>query len=100
MIEIILSIIFGCIVGYLAYFGKNKYLSKICLFICLGFITYSIVAQIMDIFNSEYVQIMWEYSKNIFPHIFKILINFVWLTMLFVVFYSTIKRIARPKGGA
>lgn len=100
MIGIILSIIFGCIVGYLAYFGKNKYLSKICLCICLGFITFGIVDQIIDIFNSEYHKIMWEYAKNIFPHVFKILVDFIWLTILFVVFHSTIKRIARPKGSA
>jgi hypothetical protein len=100
MIGIILSIIIGCILGYLAYFGKNEYLSKICLCICLAFITYGIVDQVMDIFNSEYHKIMWEYAKNILPHVFKILVDFIWLTILFVVFNRTIKRIARPKGGA
>lgn len=100
MIGIILSIIIGCIVGYLAYFGKNKYLSKICLCICLPFITYDIVDQVMDIFNPEYYKIMWEYSKNIFPYIFEILIDFAWLAITCIVFYLTIKRIARPKGGA
>lgn len=96
MIGIILSIIIGCILGYLAYFGKNKYLSKICLCICLPFIVYGIVDQVINIFNSEYQKIMWEYSKDIFPYIFEILIDFAWLAMLFVVFHSTIKRIARP----
>jgi len=100
MIGIILSIIIGCILGYLAYFGKNEYISKICLCICLAFITYGIVDQVMDIFNSEYQKIMWEYSKNIFPYFFEILFNFIWLIMLFSVFYYTIERIARPKGGA
>ena len=100
MIGIILSIIIGCILGYLAYFGKNEFLSKICLCICLAFITYGIVDQVMDIFNSEYHKIMWEYSKNIFPYIFEILIDFAWLAITCVVFYLTIKRIVRPKGGA
>ena len=97
MIGIILSVIFGCTLGYLAYYGKNEYLSKICLCVCLGIITCGIINQIMDIFNSEYLQIMWEYSKNIFPYIFKILINFAWLAMLCFSFYVTIKIIARPK---
>lgn len=100
MIGIILSIIFGCTLGYLAYFGKNEYLSKICLCACLGFVTYGIVDQVIDIFNSEYYKIMWEYSKNIFPHMFKILFDFIWLVMLCSTFYYTIKRIARPKGSA
>lgn len=100
MIRIIVSIIFGYTVGYLAYYGKDKYLSKICLFICLGFITCCIVYQIIDIFNSEYGQIILEYSKNIFPYIFEIIFDFIWLAMLCVIFYYTIKRIARPKGCA
>ena len=100
MIEIVLSIIFGCILGYLAYYGKNEYLSKICLCICLGFIVCCIVCQIIDMFNSEYGQIILEYSKNIFPYIFEIIFDFIWLAMLCVIFYYTIKRIARPKGSA
>lgn len=100
MIGIILNVIFGCTLGYLAYYGKNEYLSKICLCVCLGFITCGIIDQIMDIFNSEYLQIMWEYSKNIFPYTFKILINFAWLALLCFSFYVTIKIIIKPKGSA
>ena len=100
MIEIILNIIFGCTLGYLAYYGKNVKIQQICLCICLGFIAYGIVDQIINIFNSEYVQIMLEYSKNIFPHTFKILINFAWLAILCFSFYATIKIIIQPKGSA
>ena len=100
MIGTILSIIFGCTLGYLAYFGKNKYLSKICLCICLGFVTYGIIDEVINIFNSEYHKIMWEYSKNIFSHTFKILFDFIWLAMLCSTFYYTIKRIVWPKGSA
>ena len=95
MIKIILSIIFVCIVCYFAYCSKNKYLSKICLCICLGAITCSIVNQIIKIFNSEYYKIILEYSKNIFPYIFDILFNFIWLAMLCSLFYYIIKRIAQ-----
>lgn len=100
MIGIILSIIFGCTVGYLAYYGKNERLSKICLCICIAFFICGIVDQVTNIFNSEYHKIIWEYSKNIFPYIFKILIDFIWLAMLCGSFYYTIKRITRPEGSA
>ena len=100
MTGIILSIIFGFTLGYLAYYGKNEYLSKICLCICLGIITCSIIDQIIDMFNSEYHKIIWEYSKSIFPYTFKILVDFIWLAILCSAFYCIIKRIARPKGSA
>lgn len=100
VLKIISEIILIILLYFFAYRGKNKICGIICTCILIGILISCFVYKIIEIIESDYIAIMYNYSKSILPYMFDILLDSIIIVITTLTFGPLFKNLIRLKGSA